>query len=323
MLDRTIANDFRIVRRLAAGTMGTVYVAEQVSTGKLRALKVLHSEFALDDKHRERFVREARAGSAIRSEHVVEVVSAGVDEATGVPWLAMELLEGRDLASVVRQRGALPPGEVLEILLQVGHGLGAAHRAGLVHRDLKPENVFLAESRRVGARFTVKVLDFGIAKIVMAGTLDGTQPIGTPLWMAPEQATEGGPLGPATDVWPLGLIAFQLLTGKMYWKSVEDETASVLQLLNEIAMAPIEPASARAARYGARDKIPRGFDAWFARCVARSIDARFRDAGAAVDALAPVLAPRRARGGVVALGVGVVAVVVVAVLVAARLLRWV
>src|SRR5690349_5039024 len=97
--NNVIAGEFRILRRLAAGAMGTVYLAEQISTGKQRALKVMHAQFTLDEKSRERFAQEARVGATVKSEHVIEVIAAGVDPANGVPWLVMELLEGEDLAA--------------------------------------------------------------------------------------------------------------------------------------------------------------------------------------------------------------------------------
>ena len=160
------AHDFRVVRPLADGGMGSVYVVEQLSTGRERALKLMHPQFVADPGNRRRFADEARAGSRIESDHVVEVIAAGVDEASGVPWLAMELLQGETLYDRVEKRGAVAPAEAYEVLRQLCHALGAAHRAGVIHRDVKPENIFLATARRDGATVMVKVLDFGIAKVV-------------------------------------------------------------------------------------------------------------------------------------------------------------
>src|SRR5262249_13188109 len=154
---------------------------------------------------------------------------AGVDAQTGIQWLAMELLEGEDLAAYVRRRGPLPAGEVYDIFAQLCHALGAAHTIPVVHRDLKPANVFLARSHQEGERVLVKVLDFGIAKVVSPVELSTTSTIGTPLWMAPEQSTDGGRVAPQTDVWALGLIAFYLFTGQPYWRA----RGSVMELLRE------------------------------------------------------------------------------------------
>ena len=138
------ARDFRVVRHLSAGGMGAVYVVEQISTQRPRALKIMLPELVREPKARERFMQEATVSARIRSDHIVEVVGAGVDDETGTPWMAMELLEGEELADTMRRRGTLPPVEVMEVFRQLCHALAAAHRKGIVHRDLKPENVLLS-----------------------------------------------------------------------------------------------------------------------------------------------------------------------------------
>ena len=282
--------DFRIVRPLRSGGMGAVYLAEQVSTGAMRALKLMHPQLTQNPSLRKRFEQEARVGAKIKSDHVVTVISAGIDAQTQAPWLAMELLEGEDLGDRVAREGAIPSSEVLSIFGELCHALEAAHAVGVVHRDLKPENVFLARGRRAGDEFTVKVLDFGIAKILAeAGVSTGTSALGTPLWMAPEQASVGTSIVPATDVWALGLIAFYLLTGRYYWISANAADATLPALVREIAIDPIELASARAKRLGCELELPRGFDDWFARCTAREIEARFPEAGSAMVAMEAML----------------------------------
>src|SRR5262249_52387429 len=139
---------------------------EQLSTGKPRALKLMLPELVQKPELRMRFEREARIGASIRSEHVVEVIGAGVDAATGTPWLAMELLSGEHLGARVERQGPLDGGPAPELLGAPCHALAAAHQVGVVHRDLKPENVFLAEVSRLRAPWTVKILDFGIASVV-------------------------------------------------------------------------------------------------------------------------------------------------------------
>jgi serine/threonine protein kinase len=225
------ARDYQVVDLLAEGGMGAVYRAEQVSTHKQRALKLISARLAIDPKGLQRFVREATIGASIDSEHVVEVIGAGIDEESGRPWLAMELLDGADLGAVVKHQGPLTPGQLRELVGQLCHGLAAAHRAGVVHRDLKPANVFIARSRRAGVSFTVKILDFGIAKVVQESGSGGsdTDTVGSPLWMAPEQLNAQRPT-PATDVWALGLLAFWALTGKHYWVSAHAEASTVQAL---------------------------------------------------------------------------------------------
>jgi serine/threonine protein kinase/predicted DsbA family dithiol-disulfide isomerase len=280
----TVATDYRIERELARGGMGVVYVATQLSTGRQRALKLMHPTLVQNERMRRRFEQEARVGSRIDSEHVVQVIAAGVEPKSGMPWIAMELLEGEDLQRLVDRRGPLGLEETAQLFAQVCHGLAAAHRAGVVHRDLKPENVFLMHARREGAALTVKLLDLGIAKIVAESRPADTAAIGTPLWMAPEQA--GGAITPAADVWSLGLLVFWMLTGKCYWLSANGpaDRQSVISVLREVAVEPLEPASVRARKLGARPELMAGFDAWFARCVARDPAERFPNAGVAREA---------------------------------------
>jgi eukaryotic-like serine/threonine-protein kinase len=281
-----LGDEFEIVRPIGAGGMGAVYEARQRSTGALRAVKTMHAHIASDGDFRTRFEQEARVAAKIASDHVVQVLAAGVDAKTGMPWIALELLHGTTLGDRLRKDVSLPPADVLEIYRQVCHGLAAAHRAGIVHRDLKPENLFLADGRRAGERWCVKILDFGIAKL-LAGSAHSTASLGTPMWMAPEQATRGAGVSPATDIWSMGLIVFDALTGYAYWRSVHDETATAAALLTEILVHDLEPASTRAKEYGV--SVPAGFDAWFAKCVTRDPTARFQDVDVAYRELSAVL----------------------------------
>ncbi len=289
------AEDYRILRPLSSGGMGAVYVALQLSTERERALKVMLPELVGDGDLRRRFAQEAKIGARIASEHVVEVVGAGIDVASGAPWLAMELLEGEDLGSHLEAAGPLSLAEVQEILEQLAHALGAAHAEHVVHRDLKPENIFLAETRRARSRFVVKVLDFGIAKLVNQARTSATAAIGTPLWMAPEQTQANAPVTPAADVWAMGLLAFRMLVGKHYWRSAAASETSAMMLLREMMMDPLVPASERAAELGGVAP-PEGFDGWFARCVAREPGERFPEARSLYEAFrADVGAPADER----------------------------
>jgi len=280
-----------VVQRIAAGGMGTVYEAVQLSTGKKRALKIMHAQYEGDDRTRLRFIQEAQATAAVESDHIVEMVAAGVEEESNTPWIAMELLQGRDMKAALAERGTFTRSEVAEMFRQLCHGLGGAHREGLVHRDLKPENIFLADPRREGIPFTVKLLDFGLAKLVQESSTQGsaTQAVGSPRWMAPEQAGLSGQIAPETDVWALGLIAFNLLTGKIYWRIANSPNTTIMQQLTEVLMQPLDPASVRAAEYGVGHLLPPRFDAWFARCVVRDSSQRFHDANEALGELLPIL----------------------------------
>jgi eukaryotic-like serine/threonine-protein kinase len=283
------ARDYRVIEPIAAGGMGAVYRVEQLSTLKHRALKVLHTRVFGDERARGRFIREATVGARIESAHVVEVIGAGIDEATGMPWLAMELLDGFDLGVVVRHHDTLAPREMMSVFRQLCHGLAAAHAASIVHRDLKPENVFVARSHRAGSPFTVKILDFGIAKVVRETSVaTDTAVVGSPMWMAPEQIN-ADVLSPRTDVWALGLLAFWALTGRIYWKAAHGARVTAQALFVEQLFSPIDEASVRAEQYDRVGAIPEGFDAWFAICMQREPVHRFEDASAAFNALCSVL----------------------------------
>ncbi|CAN5602418.1 hypothetical protein BH09MYX1_BH09MYX1_30950 [soil metagenome] len=280
------AGDYRVGTLIAQGGMGAVYLVHQLSTGRDRALKVMHPQLVENAELRGRFAQEARIGAKIGSSHVVDVQAAGIDEPTGLPYLVMEHLEGQDLGRAVRMNGAFPAAEVATIVTQLGHALGAAHAAGIVHRDLKPENVFLARERRADSSLSVKILDFGIAKLLAEGTTN-TIAMGSPLWLAPEQ-TEPGPVGYAADLWSFGLVVYFLLVGSPYWRCVQLGSPTVAAILKEVLFDEIVPPSHRATAVGKR--LPAGFDAWFARAVVRDPKARFRNVGEALTELLPVLA---------------------------------
>jgi serine/threonine-protein kinase len=256
--------------------MGVVYEVEHVHTGQRLALKALTSQPGASV---ERFKREARAASLIRSDHIVRVVDADVaPELKGAPFLVMELLEGADLERTAGKRPAAPS-EVVDWLRQVARALGKAHEAGLVHRDLKPENLFL--TRREDGTPLVKILDFGIAKMTAerAGLTASDAFIGTPGYMAPEQTdSKGSPITPRADLYSLGLIAFRLLTGRLYWVD-----GSLAQLLAQLLALPMPPASERGAMLGPK------FDEWFAKACDRNPENRFASAEEQVEALAEAL----------------------------------
>lgn len=280
---QTFAGQFRIIQPLAKGGMGAVYVVEQLSTGKRRALKLMLPAASAIDGER-RFEQEARTSSLIPSEHVVDVIAAGVEGPDRVPWLVMELLEGESLEAYLNRNESLALVETYDILQQLSHALSAAHDIGVVHRDLKPDNIFLARARTVSGPFLVKVLDFGLAKVVDAATKN-TAAMGTPLWMAPEQTQADELISCATDVWAFGLIAFRLVSGRYYWRSYD---GALTALLREILIEPLAPASVRAREAGGRE-LPPGFDEWFARCVARQPTERFQHCREAWQELSSVL----------------------------------
>jgi protein kinase-like protein len=282
-----LGGKYRPLRQLGAGGMGSVFVVEHLRTGEQLALKLLHASARLDRRAVERFKREARIAVRLKGEHVVRVLDADVaDELDGAPFLVMELLEGSDLGAVAGQTPQ-PPARVVEWLRQVALALDRAHALGVVHRDLKPENIFLTKDER-GAPL-VKVLDFGVAKLLERGELLGADGkngtctsmgavFGTPLYMSPEQATGGEEVGPWSDFWSLAMVAYRLLAGEPYWTA-----ATRAHVLAQIVYEPVVPPSARGRDLG------EAFDRWFVRSCRRDTALRWPSAAAQVDALAEAI----------------------------------
>ena len=216
---------YRVLRALAEGGMGRVYLAEHVLIGKQVALKVLHAHLAADPELVQRFLSEARAVSRIQHPNVVQVFD--LELGAGRPYLVMEYLEGQSLGDWAR--GPLPPASAVALLAQVCDALGAAHACGIIHRDLKPSNVHVLTGAPDAQGPRLKLLDFGIAKQLAApgggrGTLGG-QVLGTPEFMAPEQGEEG-PVDARTDLYAAGILGYLLLTGRLPFTGAS--TAAVL-----------------------------------------------------------------------------------------------
>ncbi|NOK12552.1 serine/threonine-protein kinase [Corallococcus exercitus] len=203
--------DFTVEERIGAGGMGVVYRATHPLIGKQVAIKVLRAELVSPEQE-QRLLVEARAVNAIQHPGIIDIFGFGTLP-DGRPYVIMELLKGQPLSTILRQQGRLDIDRVVWILDQMLAALGAAHKAGVVHRDLKPANVFLVETPDTAP--SLKLVDFGIAKLLESSdnplTADGSV-IGTPEYMAPEQV-RGQPVGPATDLYAVGLMAFQMLTG--------------------------------------------------------------------------------------------------------------
>jgi eukaryotic-like serine/threonine-protein kinase len=278
---------YEIVRCLKAGGMGAVYECVHRQTRKRRALKVMLPQLLADADLRGRFELEARVTADIESEHIVETFDAGIDDATGAPFLVMELLRGEDLASVLERRGRLPAGEAVGLLAQAALALDKTHAAGIVHRDLKPENLHVT-TRDDGSQ-RLKILDFGIAKVVadVNRSIKQTATIGTPLYMSQEQILGEGTIGPRADVYALGHIAFALLTGDAYWADEQETSPAIYAFLARVMAGPPEAATARAARRGV--VLPPVFDPWFARATASAATDRFDRASTLVHALGEAL----------------------------------
>jgi eukaryotic-like serine/threonine-protein kinase len=283
------AEDFQIVRRLGVGDNGAVFVVEHITSGAERALKVVAPHVAPDEEARLAFEREARVGAQIESEHVVLVVGAGLDPKTRMAWVAMELLDGVDLGARFAEPTPMSRADMTLLFAQLCEALGAAHDVGITHGDVKPANVFLAKTRSGEAAFDVKVLDFGVARLTVDPESAAAGLQGTPLWMAPEQATVGGAITPATDVWALGLLAFRALTGKSYWLAANGPETALAALTREVTTDAMVSASARAAELSVATDLPDGFDEWLGRCLDRDAGRRYANAAQAYAVLGKLL----------------------------------
>ncbi|WP_437635124.1 serine/threonine-protein kinase [Sorangium sp. So ce854] len=225
---KTLSGRYTLVRLLGRGGMGAVYEADDTEQKRRVAVKVMNAEILHSRSAMGRFEREARAASAIETEHIVRVLDAGVDGVTGAPFLVMELLRGEDLAQLLGRLGPLPPRLALRIVAQACVGLQKAHDAGVVHRDIKPANLFLAR-REDGPGLLVKVLDFGVAKIWpphephrdTPGLTRSGSMLGTPRYMSPEQARGIKEIDHRTDVWALGIVLYHALAGRTPTEDVE------------------------------------------------------------------------------------------------------
>jgi serine/threonine protein kinase len=209
-----LAERYKVISILGDGGMGKVYLGEHITLRKKVAIKVLKQEFCHDRTNVERFLQEARAASMVRHENIVDIMDFG-QVPGGSVFFVMELLEGRDLSQLLKDIGRLPWLRTRNILLQVVRALRAAHENGIIHRDMKPGNVFL--TNRASAMDYVKVLDFGIAKVEDQSTQGLTRTgavFGTAGYMAPEQAC-GDPVDARTDVYAVGCMMFELLTGRL------------------------------------------------------------------------------------------------------------
>ncbi|HEY4120861.1 MAG TPA: protein kinase, partial [Byssovorax sp.] len=295
------ATRYRIVRCIAAGGMGAIYEVVHLETERRRALKVMHPHFVDSDDLRDRFKREARVAAQIDSDYIVDVFDAGVDEATKMPFLVMELLKGEELGKALKRVGRFTPQDALNFLWQTALALDKTHKVNIVHRDLKPDNLFL-NLRDDGAP-RVKVLDFGVAKFVAeTGTqANATRSLGTPLYMAPEQFL-GKNVSPACDLYALAMMAYTLLTGHPYWEAEAKEAGSVFAFATDVQHGPREPASMRASRFGVQ--LGGAFDAWFYKATNARAEERYPTATATIAALGEVFGVNPARLVGVAADVG-------------------
>jgi serine/threonine-protein kinase len=256
--------------------MGEVYLAEHRLLKRPCAIKLIKPESASNPRSLARFEREVRATARLSHPNTVEVYDYGSTD-DGTFYYVMEYLPGLSLADLLGKYGPLPPGRVIYLLRQACGALAEAHAAGLIHRDLKPANIFAA--RRGGKTDVAKVLDFGLVKPTDADdradlSREGTIR-GTPLYMAPEQTTPGRPIDHRIDLYALGAVAYELLTGRPPF-----EGEGAVQVLIAHARDPVLPPSRR------RPGVPEDLERVVLRCLAKDPDGRFPDADGLEQALA-------------------------------------
>jgi aryl-alcohol dehydrogenase-like predicted oxidoreductase len=256
--------------------MGSVWVADHLTLDTEVVVKFIGPGLRVSPEASARFSREAAAAAKVKSPHVVQVLDHGTTT-TGVPFIVMELLEGEDLATRLRRTRTLPPTDVVTIVSQIGHALARAHARGIIHRDVKPGNIFLCESESEGGIFA-KLLDFGIAKAddarAHAMTTTGRF-LGSPYYMSPEQALGAGSVDQRADIWSIGVVAYEALTGVL---PVTGETVGAIAVELAIGAPPVPPSHVNGA-------LPPAVDAWFARACARKREDRFASTNELVAAL--------------------------------------
>jgi serine/threonine-protein kinase len=274
-----VGDRYRLEEPLERGAMGSIWRAEHVRLRAPVAVKFLDPSLIGDSEMRDRFMQEARSAAAVRSAHVVQVFDYGIER--GIPYLAMELLEGENLDTRLTARGTLTAAELNKIFTEVARGIGKAHAMGVVHRDLKPGNIFIA---REGEYEITKLVDFGIAK-VDAGALKFTQIVGTqlgtllgtPQYMSPEQVRGSSSVDYRTDLWALAIIACECLTGRCPFPGTTLGDLTI-QICTEKPRAP-----------SALGEVPAGFDQWFFKATRKRASKRFASVEEMTAALSQIL----------------------------------
>jgi len=283
-----VAGKYEILKLIGTGGMGFVVAANHIELGEKVALKFLRTDCLSNQELVGRFSREARASVKIKSEYVARVFDVG-SLPNGAPFIVMEYLDGKDLYEVVHENGPLPIRTATEYMMQACEALAVAHAAGIVHRDVKPENLFL--TKRATGMDIIKVLDFGISKVALTGSVFDSNipliktmmPMGSPVYMSPEQIRASSDIDSRTDIWSLGCVLFELLTGHAPFEapSITLLTATILE-----QAAPLLRTQCPEA--------PPELEAVVAKCLEKDPNRRYQDVGELAIAIYP-FAPRRAR----------------------------
>lgn len=270
-----LAGKFRVERVIGEGGMGMVLAAHHLQLDQRVALKVMRPEAGLGADGVQRFLREAQAVAKLRSDHVVRVLDVGALP-DGAPYIVMEYLEGHDLAAHVHKKGRLSIEETIDYVVQACDALAEAHRLGIVHRDLKPANLFLSKDADGSA--VIKILDFGISKQTFQdGRHDLTSTagvVGSPSYMSPEQLKASRDVDGRTDIWALGIVLHELLTGRLAF-----EATTLAEL--HVAILSQPPVALRQVR----NDVPPALEAVLLRCLEKDVRNRYQSVVELVSAL--------------------------------------
>jgi serine/threonine protein kinase len=286
---QVVGGRYQVGRLVGSGGMGTVWLGHHTGLSTRVAIKFIRPQFAERADARRRFEIEARAAASVDSKHAVKVYDYGVTEA-GLPYIVMEYLEGESLSEALIRRGPFPADEAAKVIRQAARALTKAHAASIVHRDLKPDNIFLANNIESddndGLPYVVKVVDFGIAKMLdvervgakgLKGPTQDGSVIGTPNFMSPEQLTVGGTPNALTDVWSLGACTYAAFTARIPFEG---------EVLGDIVLKVcVEPLPSPSKW---NPDVPEGLDAWFFRACHREPAKRFQTVEEMTESLAKV-----------------------------------
>ncbi|MEA2696817.1 MAG: eukaryotic-like serine/threonine-protein kinase, partial [Myxococcales bacterium] len=274
---KVLNSRYLIEHQLGAGGMGAVYAARHVHLGTKLAIKVLLPELLCEAEAIERFDREARASAKIADENVVRILDVGQLE-NGAPYMVMEFLEGQDAGAYLKKNGRLSIEQAIDVMLQTCAAVAAAHAMGIIHRDIKPSNLFFVH--RSAGRPLVKVLDFGVSKLVSADSQENLMAtktgsiLGSPAYVSPEQWFDSKNVDKRSDIWALGIVLYELLTGKLPFIA-----ASAPVMATKIAYEPVVPPSEL------RPEIPADLEKIVLRCLEKKAEDRFQDVTAVAKAL--------------------------------------
>ena len=283
-----VTPNVRLRRHLGDGGMGAVWVADHLALGTEVAVKFLQGDYATDPSARARFSQEAAAASQVKSSHVVKIYDYGLTDSQ-VPFIVMELLEGIELSKRMEADRRVEPAVMVAIIKQLCRALERAHASGVIHRDIKPENIFLTNE---GGDLFVKLLDFGIAKADRLANSTGSArkstmagvTLGTPYYMSPEQFRSSKEIDSRSDLWSVGVVVFEALTGELPFVA-DTHGALAIVIHDGVALAPTQVNPA----------LPKSIDDWFAKACAHDPANRFQTARELADALSVALGEAPAR----------------------------